>query len=504
MTTGDELRDPARRSVLRLLAAPTSRWTAAVFGILLVVLGTWVVGMPRYGAPDEVAHTIKAYATAHGQGFGDEIPGISPLTRYMDAPADLGADDQACFGFHPDITPACVIVSTDPTVRPIPTSAATYPPAYYLLVGGGARIVGQDHSLRAYRMISAAIAALALTAAAAVLGRTGRRSPALLLPAMTPMAVFMTGAVNPTSIEITGTLLLWCWLAVLHVRPEPPRLRHLLVASTIAAVVTLVRPVALPWIAVAFAAFWFVDRRPVAAGRRATLRTIALAAIPLAVAVLASAAWSRYAGVGLTDDKYVDRSSVFDVFQAGLGRTGLLFEQLLGILGWLDTRIPFPAYVAATVALAAGVTVVWLHGPRRNRALLLALLAIWILYPTLYVTFAKTPLVWQGRYNLPLLGGLTLAAVSLHRDAMTSRLADRLAPAFVVCFGIAEVLAFHQALRRFMVGASGDFWLQDPSWYPAVSAWGLIAVNAAAVVALGVVLLRSPRTPADPHGMVSG
>lgn len=45
--------------------------------------------------------------------------------------------------------------------------------------------------------------------------------------------------------------------------------------------------------------------------------------------------------------------------------------------------------------------------------------AIWIMYPTLYVTFAKTPLVWQGRYNLPLLGGLTLAVVSLHHEPRT-------------------------------------------------------------------------------------
>jgi len=467
-----------------------------VFATFLAVLGTWVVGMPRYGAPDEVAHTIKAYATAHGQAVGDEIPGVSPLTRYMDAPEDLGADDQACFGFHPEITPACVVVSTNPTVRPIPSSAATYPPAYYLLVGGGARIVGRDHSLRTYRMISAALAAALLAEGAVVLGRAGRRSPAFLLPAMTPMAVFMCGAVNPTAIEITGTLLLWCWLAALHVRAEPPGVRHLLIASGIAAVVTLVRPVALPWIAVAFAAFWFLDRRPIAADRRATLRTLAIAAAPLALAVVASAAWSRYAGVGLTDDKYVDRSSVFDVFQSGLGRTGLLYEQLLGILGWLDTRIPFPAYVATTVAIAAGATVVWLHGSRRARPLFLLLLAVWVLYPALYVTFARTPLVWQGRYNLPLLGALTLTVASLRREARTAALADRLATTFVICFGVAEVLAFHQALRRFMVGSTGDFWLQHPSWYPAVSAWGLIAVNAAAVTALGFVLLRSPRTTA--------
>lgn len=472
---------------------PARRWAVAVFAVLLVLLGTWVVGMPRYGAPDEVAHTIKAYATAHGEGYGDEIPGISPLTRYMNAPADLGADDQACFGFQPDITPACAAISTDPTVRPIPTSAATYPPAYYLLVGGGARILGQDHSLRAYRLLSAALVAVLLAAAASVLGRTGRRSPALLLPALTPMAVFMCAAVNPTSVEIAGTLLLWCYLAALHVRSDPPGLRHLLAASTIAGVVTLVRPVALPWIALAFATFWFLDRRPIAPDRRTTLRRLAVAAAPLAVAVVASAAWSRYAGVGLTDDKYVDESSLFEIFQQGLGRTGLLFEQLLGILGWLDTRIPFPAYVAATVSLAAAATVAWLRGPRRVRVVLVALGAVLVLYPALYVTFAKTPLVWQGRYDLPLLGGLTLCAATLLRDPHSARLVDRLARAFVVCFAVAEVLSFHKALQRFMVGVSGDFWLRDPSWYPAVSAWALIAVNAVAALALGVIVINHPR-----------
>lgn len=481
--------DRTRRS----LFTPAQRWTVVVFALLLVLLGTWVVGMPRYGAPDEVAHTIKAYATAHGEGYGDAIPGISPLTRYMNAPADLGADDQACFGFHPDVTPACATVSTDPAVRPIPTSAATYPPAYYVLVGGGARILGRDHSLRTYRMLSAALVAALLTAAAARLGRTGRRSPALMLPALTPMAVFMCTAVNPTSIEIAGTLLLWCHLAALHVRREPPDLGHLLIASTIAGVVTLVRPVALPWIALAFATFWFLDRRPIAPDRRTTLRRLTIAAVPLGVAVVASAAWSRYAGVGLTDDKYVDESSVLDVFQQGLGRTGALFEQLLGILGWLDTRIPFPAYVAAAVAIAACATTVWLRGPRRARTVLLALLAVLVLYPAAYVTFARTPLVWQGRYNLPLLGGLTMCAATLLREHGSSRVVDRLARTFVVCFAVAEVLSFHKALQRFMVGTSGDFWLANPSWHPGVNAWVLVALNVVAVVALGVVVINHPR-----------
>ncbi len=450
------------------------------------------MGMPRYAAPDEVAHTIKAYGTAHGETIGERVPGISPLTRLMESPLDLADAAQACFAFHPEIPASCAIAVADPRIGAVQTSAATYPPAYYLVVGGLTRVTGVDHSLRAYRTVSVLMVVLMLTAAAFLLRRLGRGRPALLFLALTPMAIFMSAAVNPTSIEIAGTVMLWTYLAVLAMTPDVATRRQLLIASTIAAAIVLVRPVALPWVAVAIGSFFVIERRPLAASRKAVARTVGVASVPLAGALVASAAWSRYAGVGLTDDKYLDTSATIEVFRAGLGRTSVLYEQSIGILGWLDTSVPYPAIALTVAGMLTTMGVVMLFGDRRTRLLLVAFVAIWVLYPTVYVTVAKTPSVWQGRYNLPLLGGLLFCALWCARDHVVSILLGRLTTFLAAAFVAIEVSSFHQMLRRFMVGAKGDILLRDPAWYPSITAWVLIAANLAAAVGLAMLLCRSP------------
>jgi len=473
------------------------RWALGVFALLLVILGTWVVGMPRYAAPDEVAHTIKAYGTAHGEAIGEEIPGISPLTRTMRSPANLASAGQACFAFQPQVPASCAPSTTDPSVVELQTSAATYPPAYYLAVGGLARLAGRAESLRAYRAISVTMVAALLAAALALASRLGRGRPALVLLALTPMAVFMGAAVNPTAIEIAGCLLLWVHLACLAVDPSPPTTGQLVAASSIAAAVVLVRPVAAPWVALALAAYLVVDRRPLSPGGRELARRAATVAAPLAAAALASVAWSRYAGVGLADDKYLDESATVDVLRLGLGRTGELFDQAIGRLGWLDTSLPLLSSAPAKIALVLAVAIALHLGDRRTRLLTVTLVAVWVAYPAVYVTLARTPLVWQGRYNLPLLGGLVFAVVVAARRDPDGRVVAHLAAYAAGAFALVEVLAFHQALRRFMVGAAGDVLLRDPAWYPAVSAWVLVALNAAAAVALASLCVLSPRARVD-------
>src|SRR3954449_13355709 len=39
-------------------------WPACLAIALTLMLCTWAIGVPRYGAPDELAHTVKAYGTA--------------------------------------------------------------------------------------------------------------------------------------------------------------------------------------------------------------------------------------------------------------------------------------------------------------------------------------------------------------------------------------------------------------------------------------------------------
>ena len=63
--------------------------------------------------------------------------------------------------------------------------------------------------------------------------------------------------------------------------------------------------------------------------------------------------------------------------------------------------------------------------------------------------------------------------------------------------------SFHQALRRFMVGASGSFTLRHPGWHPPVNAWLLVLTNAGAAVGLVAVMLKrsQPAAVAADPGM---
>jgi len=285
----------------------------------------------------------------------------------------------------------------------------------------------------------------------------------------------------------------WASTAVWLSDDRPPTLRGWLSVSSISAVVVLVRPVTFPFIVVAVASYLVLERRPLADDRRSLARMAGWASIPLAVAIVASFAWSRYSGVGLSDDKFVVPGSTIDHARTALGHTGEILEQSVGVLGWLDTRLPFPA-LALTLASIGGVVVaVLLLGDRRLRIVMSGLLAVWVLYPVIYTTAARTPLNWQGRYNLPILGGIVLCAAVLLGGGLDERTSSRLLGFVGVSFVIAEVLAFHQALRRFMVGSQGDILLRHPSWHPGPSAWLLIVLNALTASALLVVLQRSPR-----------
>jgi len=481
----------AARTIERL------RWPVAVALTIGVLLGTWAVGMPRFAAPDEVAHTIKAYATAHGEALGVPIPGHSPFNRAMLSPNDLASDDQACFALQPDQTAACAVPSSDPALSRHETTASTYPPAYYFVVGLATRVAGADRSLRAYRAVSILLVAAILAWSAACMARVGRGRPALLLLALSPMAVYMTMAVNPTAVEISGTLLLWAYLTMLLVAARPATRRHLLTASWIGAAVVVVRPVSMAWVAVAIGVFLVLERRPLASDRRALTRTMAVASIPLVVAVAASVAWGRYAGVGLADDKFRAPGGVVDHLRVSVGHTSELLRQAIGLLGWVDTPVPFVAYAVVGLWWLAIVGMCLQHGDRRTRTAIVSCVAILIAYPVVYTTLGRTPLNWNGRYDLPVLGVLVLVSAWVARDRLPEPTFARWATVLGCSFVVVESLAFHQALRRFMVGRHGDILLRGASWHPAIGAWPLLAVNVLAAVALAVLLLRSPTTPVD-------
>ncbi len=348
------------------------------------------------------------------------------------------------------------MVVDDPHIVQYGTSAATYPPAYYAVVGGVTRVAGTEQSVLSYRLISALIGAALLTLALWFMRRAGGRNAALALIALSPMTIFIIASINPASTELAGTLLLWGYVAALLTGDQVAGRRQLLLASSIAAGIVLVRPVALPWVAIAIAAYLLLERRAFTTDRRATTRLLVVSSLPLVAAVALSSAWSRYAGVGLTDDKYVVADSTAALVRVGLGRTSELFRQAFGTLGWLDTALPAPTYALWVACLVLIATLVAFCTDRRIKLTLAAIAAIWVFYPAIYVVLAKTPLVWQGRYNLPLLGGVAMCGVLAARASAWPSPADTIARFCAGSWVVIEVVAFYQALRRFMVGSTGS------------------------------------------------
>jgi hypothetical protein len=102
--------------------------------------------------------------------------------------------------------------------------------------------------------------------------------------------------------------------------------------------------------------------------------------------------------------------------------------------------------------------------------------------------------VWQGRYNLPLLGGLVVCALIAVTSDQPGHPARQLARLCAGAFVVIDVVALHQSLRRFMVGASGDILLRNPGWRPRFDPWFLLVVNLAAAIALAMTMLSSRDT----------
>jgi hypothetical protein len=230
--------------------------------------------------------------------------------------------------------------------------------------------------------------------------------------------------------------------------------------------------------------------------------------------------WSRYAGAVAEDPRIATDVGLADAARTTWERTPELLRQMIGILGWLDTRIPWFAYALFAVFTGVALTGVVLA---RDRRLVLASLAVCVGIIVIPIAVnvasaASAGLIWQGRYSLPLYATLGMLGMFGWHRTLERRPDPRLLAAVrwtaVTCFVIAEVAAFWQAQRRFAVGAEGKIWLDEPlPWSPSITPMLLILANAVLVSALaGLVLFgttevgidREPQVGRDQRPATSG
>ena len=242
------------------------------FALFLAVGAAWALASPIYSGPDEPSHVIHAAAIPRGDLIGTSHKGEPNVD--VTAPR-IYRQGPECFAFHPQVPADCFhladVLSGDGTLR---TYTARYLPPYSTFIGFGSYWIdpgsGQIYLMR---LLGAAIVAALLASAVSTVIAVGTLGFSLgFLFALTPMALYFSGVVNPSTPEIAAGIAVWTHGVALTgagVGDDPRVLRRFGIA---ACVLCATRPLSPLWLLLALLILAFVAGRPRVAGADATAR----------------------------------------------------------------------------------------------------------------------------------------------------------------------------------------------------------------------------------------
>jgi hypothetical protein len=441
---------------------------------------SWAMAIARYGGPDEPAHVIRAAAAAHGDLRGRPVAKLEPGYREVRVPATFATGDPACYRHSETTSAACAVASNETADVGVATSAGTAPPWYYVIVGVITRMLSAGHAVMAYRMASVLLCALVFGYAMA--RAIGSRRGAWLVIALTPSSWFLVAVVGTSGIEIAlVALALVEAVARFHPSARPESLARVTVPLAICLVL---RPAAA--IDIAVVALVLIPTLP----RPVTKRRVGVLVLPLALAGVASLAWSRWTGMIVRDRRTADTESFLPALWRSVRGIPLTAHQAVGALGWNEFFAPFIAQAVWVGMLAFAV---WVVAQSTDRWWHLRWIVLAVLLPTVVevIVHRRIGEIWQGRYSIP------FAIAGVLYGARGPRPSMALMRGLVFAAACAEVLTLWQTLRRYMVGLDGSMTLQGAAWRPPLNPWLLLAVNAAGIAWLAVMAL-APIADDDP------
>jgi len=458
---------------------------------------TWTFASPEGSGPDEPPHVVRAASIARGQLVGDADPVERGGSRIVEVPQlvdNLNAVPN-CYKFLPLRSAACApSLSGSGDLVETRTPAGAAPPLYYGLVAPPLALGTSSRVIELVRVLSALISA-ALVASAITLARAAGTSRFFLVglfASLTPSAVFISGVVNPSSLEISSAILLWTSTILLFTdkASKSGRLdRMLAVAAAVSgALFVLARQLSPLWLAmigviVLVSSSWSHVRRSL---RRVDLR---IAAVVIVAATVAAVAWLRIekplasqTGLGLHREG-------FDAIAFAVGHLGYVYRSGIARFGWLDYEAPNGVIVLWSIVLGALVLLGLAVAPRKVKLAIVLLGIGAIVVPVLIEASQLDTLgpTWQGRYTIPLIMGVPLlCGLVLDRvEPVVAHVIDRLVPWLLGAMAIAQLLAFYFTLRRYVVGANGRVWFVGADgWDPVLPVAVLLSLTV-----LGVVLL---------------
>ncbi|MFI9101164.1 DUF2142 domain-containing protein [Streptomyces fildesensis] len=497
-------------------AAARTVWTLA-FATFVTLMTAWSLATPITAPPDEAAHMVKAAAVVRGE-FGGEQRVIEAHHVGVDVevgftavrvPAgyrDLDVTDGVyrCFRNDDKLSVACrgTVTPSGDTATVI-TSAGTYGPGYYLLVGWPSLLLTGEAGLYAMRLLSALLCAALLASAVvtvlegAAKGYSGRVALIGVLTAATPTAVYLGGVVNPNGPEVTAAVLAWAVVVRLVTDEDGlPHLRRRLVRLGAACVLLAsMRALGPLWIALVLAG-GLILARPGRLRQLARLRPVWVCLGAAAAAGVAAVAWTMTADTlalpTQTLEQYTPLTSalkaVFDLLPNYL-------HQMVAIFGSLNVAAPELTYVLWWVMAGCLVMLALATGRAREIVVLAALMAGTAFGPLVLMApqAAHLGLIWQGRYLLAVAVGIpVLAAVVAGRrwSDLPERLRTRLPLLLIGCWALAQGGAFVWAALRYAFGRANQFSGGPLQWQPPVAGWSaallLLALSGFLLVLLAV------------------
>jgi Predicted membrane protein (DUF2142) len=444
------------------------------------VFATWALAIARYGGPDEPGHVLRADAVADGHLLGDTVPGLVTGFRAVTAPAGIATGDPKCFRHDKHVAARCAV--PDPGVsgkRRVASSAGTNPPWYYAAVGLPVRLIGDLGEATWYRLVAAVLFAVTVAVAIVRARRVGAGNGVLIVVvALSPVAWFLGGVVNPSSAEIALSLVAWIGIERVRVA-EHVSGRDLAWIGGPAGLAILIRPIAAIVVLTMLAVVWMVRRGARALDWRQWARLLS----GPAAAVLSSVVWSRWSGVAVSDDRVSAHGSVAHIFWQAVTGTADTVHEIGGSLGWLEYSAPWPAqWVWWAAVIGCGVGAWRSNGKLRGTWLFIA--AGTLIVPIAFETVlaGRLGFIWQGRYSIPTAMGLVVIGSARWTTSLNRR---RGLVATVLAVGATiEVATLWTALRRYTVGTNGSWFFTDAKWHPPLPPFVLLGANAALMTVL--------------------
>ena len=468
---------------------------------LFSVMSAWSISVPVSSAPDETGHVIKAAATVRGDFTGS--PSKLAGNRDFRLPGNVGdvGGSLTCFvgGQEPSAACAPPLESRSRSIGSYASGAGAYNPTYYALVGWPSLIWNGTAMVLAMRLMSALLSSVLWAVAIVGLSARSLGRRIFLLVALTPMALYLGGVVNPNGTEIAATAALagLLWNAVNDDRPRGALLPIAL--AIVGALLLNLRSIS-PLFAlldiVFIVAIAGLRKSSVALVQRRYLGT----AIALVIAGLGAATWTLAVGLGAgyIPSAITDRPGPIKAFVHTLTTLDDQFREMVGILGWFDAPLPVVVYLVWFGATIAVIAIALLHARPRSAVIVIGAVLTTVLIPAVLqaATAEKFGYIWQGRYTLPLFVLLLAVSALVVPETVWSALRTWPMRALSIVILVLQLWSFLNVIKRYAVGGGGSwsqFWTA-PEWTPPGGiplSVGLFTLGTALSLAAVIVSRRS-------------